>query len=59
MKPIAARKRLILTPYAFLAPALLVTAAVILFPVVQTAWMSLFDYVLFRPRSIPFVGAGN
>ncbi len=59
VKPIAARKRLTLTPYAFLTPALVVTAAVILFPVVQTAWMSLFDYVLFRPRSIPFVGPGN
>lgn len=59
MKPDAARTRLLLTPYAFLVPALLVTAAVILLPVVQTAWMSLFDYVLFRPASIPFVGLGN
>lgn len=54
-----ARMRLTLTPYAFLAPALIVTAAVILFPVLQTGWMSLHDYVLFRPRNIPFVGLGN
>lgn len=61
MRPIGtrARSRATLTPYLFLAPALLVTAAVILFPVVQTAWMSLHDYVLFRPRNIPFVGLGN
>jgi multiple sugar transport system permease protein len=51
--------RLTMTPYAFLAPALLVTAAVILFPVLQTGWMSLHDYVLFRPRDVPFVGLGN
>jgi multiple sugar transport system permease protein len=48
-----------LTPYAFLVPALLVTAAVILVPVVQTTWMSLHDFVLFRPRNVPFVGLGN
>ena len=48
-----------LTPYAFLAPALIVTAAVILFPVLQTAFMSLFDYVLFRPSNIPFIGLAN
>lgn len=59
MKPSSERKRLTLTPYAFLAPALVVTAAVILFPVAQTAFMSLFDYVLFRPSNIPFVGLTN
>ncbi|SFZ86468.1 carbohydrate ABC transporter membrane protein 1, CUT1 family (TC 3.A.1.1.-) [Devosia enhydra] len=59
MKPASARARLTITPYLFLLPALLVTAAVILLPVAQTAWMSLFDYVLFRPRNIPFLGIGN
>ena len=54
-----ARRRLLLTPYGFLAPALLVTAAVILFPVIQTAWMSLHDFVLFRPRDVPFIALGN
>jgi multiple sugar transport system permease protein len=48
-----------LTPYLFLLPAVLVTMAVILLPVVQTLWMSLHDYVLFRPRSVPFIGLGN
>jgi multiple sugar transport system permease protein len=48
-----------LAPWLFLAPALVVTAAVILFPVLQTIWMSLHDYVLFRPRNVPFIGLGN
>ncbi|MFO7310305.1 MAG: sugar ABC transporter permease, partial [Pseudomonadota bacterium] len=54
-----ARSRAFMTPYAFLLPALVVTAAVILFPVLQTAWMSLHDFVLFRPRDVPFIGLGN
>lgn len=54
-----ARSRAFMTPYAFLLPALVVTAAVILFPVLQTAWMSLHDFVLFRPRDMPFIGLGN
>jgi multiple sugar transport system permease protein len=54
-----ARLRRSITPYAFLLPALVVTAAIILFPLVQTGWMSLHDYVLFRPRTVPFVGLGN
>jgi len=28
-------------------------------PVAQTIWMSLHDYVLFRPKNIPFIGFGN
>ncbi|ALA17888.1 MULTISPECIES: carbohydrate ABC transporter permease [unclassified Chelatococcus] len=54
-----ARSRALMTPYAFLLPALVVTAAVILFPVLQTAWMSLHNFVLFRPRDVPFIGLGN
>ncbi len=30
-----------------------------LIPVAQTVWMSLHDFVLFRPRNVPFVGLGN
>jgi multiple sugar transport system permease protein len=47
------------TPYLFLAPALVVTAAVIFVPALQTAWMSLHDYILYRPSDVPFVGLGN
>ena len=46
-------------PYLFLAPALIVTTAIVFWPVVQTAWMSLFDYSLLRPRASAFVGLGN
>jgi multiple sugar transport system permease protein len=48
-----------LTPYAFLAPALLVTGLVVLAPALRTVWMSLQDLVLFRPDSARFVGLGN
>ena len=48
-----------LTPYFFLLPALVVTMAVVLVPVAQTMWMSLHDYVLFRPKNVPFIGLGN
>jgi len=48
-----------LLPFYFLAPALLVELAIIFYPVLQTTWMSLFDFVLFRPNSAPFLGFGN
>ena len=47
------------TPWLFLAPALIVTGAIIVWPVLQTAWMSLHDVILFRPLDRPFVGLGN
>lgn len=46
-------------PYALLSPAVLVTLAIVFLPMVQAAWMSLHDYVLFRPRDIAFVGLKN
>ncbi len=46
-------------PYLFLAPALVVTTAIVFWPVLQTAWMSLFDYSLLRPNERPFIGLGN
>ena len=47
------------TPYGFLLPALLVTALVILFPVLQTAWYSLHDYILYDPDNFRFAGLRN
>lgn len=47
------------TPWLLVAPALLLTAALVLFPAVQTVWMSLHDVVLFRPRFRPFIGLAN
>lgn len=57
--PAASARGAGLTPYLFLAPAMAVTLAVVLAPVAQTVWMSLHDFVLFRPRNVPFVGLGN
>ncbi|MBR3371363.1 carbohydrate ABC transporter permease [Roseinatronobacter sp.] len=49
----------IVLPYAMLSPAVLVTLAIVFFPMVQTVWMSLHDYVLFRPNVFEFVGLKN
>jgi multiple sugar transport system permease protein len=38
---------------------MVVTLAVVFLPVVETTWMSLHDYLLYRPRRVPFVGLGN
>lgn len=47
------------TPLLLLAPALAVTSVIVLLPAAQTVWMSLHDFVLFRPRRTPFVGLAN
>lgn len=46
-------------PLLFLLPALLVTAAVILYPALQTVWLGLHSFVLFDPDSMRFIGLGN
>lgn len=46
-------------PYAMLSPAVLVTLAIVFLPMVQAVWMSLHDYVLFRPRVFDFVWFKN
>jgi multiple sugar transport system permease protein len=43
----------------FLLPGLLFLFAIDLVPLVYSAWLSLYDWWLLRPRSIPFVGLGN
>lgn len=47
------------TPAWFLAPALAITAAVIVVPVVQTVWLSLHDYLLYEPDAAAFIGLRN
>ncbi len=42
-----------------LAPALAVTALIVLVPVLNTIWLSLHEVVLFRPRVRPFIGLAN
>lgn len=46
-------------PYAMLSPAVVVTLAIVFLPMLQTAWMSLHDYVLFRPKDFDFIGLDN
>ena len=46
-------------PYALLSPAVLVTLLIVFFPMAQAAWMSLHQYVLFKPRDIHFIGLQN
>ncbi len=46
-------------PLALLSPAVLVTLAIVFFPMIQTAWMSLHEYVLFRPKKFDWVGLRN
>lgn len=47
------------TPWLLLAPALAVTALIVLVPVLNTLWLSLHEVILFRPRSRPFAGLAN
>jgi multiple sugar transport system permease protein len=51
--------RRVVTPWVFLAPALVATAVLVLLPVLNTLWLSLHHVILFRPRSRPFVGLEN
>ena len=46
-------------PYAMLSPAVLVTLTIVFLPMLQTAWMSLHEYVLFRPKEFKFLGFDN
>ena len=44
---------------AFVAPAALIIALIVLVPLGRALWMSLFDIQLTRPGVEPFVGLGN
>ncbi len=46
-------------PYALLSPAVLVTLGIVFLPMLQTAWMSLHEYVLFRPNDFRWIGLEN
>ena len=54
-RPLAVR----VLPYAMLSPAVLVVLAIVFAPMLQTAWMSLHEYVLFRPNDFDFLGLDN
>lgn len=46
-------------PYALLSPAVVVTLLIVFYPMVQAAWMSLHQYILFKPKDIHFIGLQN
>jgi len=53
------RRRVTWTPFLFLAPALAVTAAIVVYPVIQTIWLSFSNYVIYAPDDQRFVGLAN
>jgi len=53
------KRRTDLFPYTLVTPALAVTILIIFFPIIQTAIMSLFNYVLWKPKDNRFIGFGN
>jgi multiple sugar transport system permease protein len=53
------KKKTDLFPYTLLTPALSVTILIIFFPIAQTAVMSLFNYVIWKPKDTRFIGLGN
>jgi multiple sugar transport system permease protein len=53
------KRRTDLFPYALVTPALAVTILIIFFPIIQTATMSLFNYVIWKPKDNRFIGFGN
>lgn len=55
----AARWRKGLEPYIYLLPTALAVGAVIVYPLIYTAGLSLFDVNLLQPSSARFVGLGN
>jgi len=54
-RPLAGR----LLPYALLAPALVTVFVVVFLPMIEAVATSLYDFVLFKPNAIRFVGLAN
>ena len=48
-----------LYPYALVSPAVLIAAVIVLLPMVYTAALSLFQYVLWKPKDVHFIWLGN
>ncbi len=48
-----------LFPYALISPAIVVTVVIIFIPIIQTSVMSLFNYVIWKPKDNKFVGFSN
>jgi len=50
------RHSLQVLPYVMVAPSVVVTLAIVFVPMLQAIWMSLHEYVLFRPKAIQWIG---
>ncbi len=48
-----------LFPYILISPALIVTVIIIFIPIIQTSVMSLFNYILWKPKDTRFIFFGN
>lgn len=57
--PEPAVRRVPILPYVLLSPAVVVTLVIIFLPMVQAMFMSLHDYILWRPRDITFIWLEN
>lgn len=53
------RRRFNTLPYILLTPAVLATLVLVFYPMLQAVITSLFQYVLWRPRDIHFIGLDN
>src|SRR2546429_9249276 len=53
------RARELLTGYLYLVPVAVALGGTIVVPILKAMHMSLFTYVLIRPREYGFVGLGN
>ncbi len=54
MTPRRYRRRLPVLPYVLLSPVVLVTLVIIFYPMLQAIWMSVHDYIIWKPQDIRF-----
>lgn len=53
------RLRRKLTPYLLLTPMLILLGAIVVYPILRSVYLSFFNYILWRPFNVPFIGLGN
>ncbi|WP_422446405.1 carbohydrate ABC transporter permease [Thermoanaerobacterium sp. DL9XJH110] len=47
------------TPYLLVAPAFILMLAIVAYPIGNSVYISLLDYVLFKPKAVKLVGLAN
>lgn len=53
------RNRLKITPYLLIAPAIILMLGIVAYPILTSLRISLYDYILFKPKDIKFIGLTN